>query len=228
MFETRKKLHLNFRFNVRLGELIYFGAWILFNVSYIILRQTEFYNFSGSYSIYNLIVYITIILLIINFIAGSVYTKNELIFYLVFLLLIFLIEYNWYDKNFLVYIAFIIGFKGVKYNFHKLVSIDIVVKLCCLTGTVFLCIIGYLGDYTAVFGNGTVKHALGFYHPNTLGLMVFSILLEWLYLRYQKLHFGEWLLIVGCIVGIYEIAASRSSVYTFIIIYFWCFKIFLT
>lgn len=206
--------------NIKLGELLYFSAWILFSASYIMLRQTELYNFGGSHSVYTAIVYATLVLLALNFFVGSVYTKKEVVIYVLFLLIVFLIEYNWNDKNFLVYMAFIMGFKGIQYNFSKLVSIDFVVKLSCLVGTVVLCLVGCLDDYIAVFGNGTIKHAFGFYHPNTLGLMLFSILLEWLYLRYKKLHVWEWLLIGGCILGVNEIVASRSSVYTFTLIYF--------
>lgn len=205
---------------IKLGELLYFSAWILFSASYIMLRQTELYNFGGSYSVYTAIVYATLALLTLNFLFGSVYTKKEVVIYVLFLLIVFLIEYNWNDKNFLVYIAFIMGFKGINYNFSKLVSIDFFVKLSCLVLTVILCLVGYLNDYIAIFGNGTIKHAFGFYHPNTLGMMVFSILLEWLYLRYKKLHIWEWLLIGGCILVVNELVASRSSVYTFTLIYF--------
>jgi hypothetical protein len=49
--------------------------------------------------------------------------------------------------------------------------------------------------------------------------MCFSILVEWIYLRYWKMKWWEWLAILAASMVVYKVAASRTSSYTFYLIY---------
>ena len=81
-----------------------------------------------------------------------------------------------------------------------------------------MCYFGLIQNYSSYI-NGSYKQALGFSHPNVLSNIVFVILLEWMYIRYNKMKVWEYTLILLAAGWVWSVAASRTSAYTFIGIY---------
>lgn len=203
---------------VSLGKLLYYGAWILFSTIYILYQQSEFIYYAHAASIYKMGSYLTIFMLCCCIFVDSRYRIKEFYIYAFFLALIGLIYLNRSNRTFLVYMFFILAFKTVKNDFRRLVLFDLKVKLMLLIFVLLMCCVGVIDDYSSVWGSGIIKHAYGFYHPNTLGILCFAILVEWLYLRYEKMKITEWILIFVIAYLMYRIAASRTATYTFSII----------
>ena len=133
--------------------------------------------------------------------------------------LIGIIYLNRSNRTFLVYMLFILAFKAVKSDFRRLVRLDLKLKILLMLFVLLMCFLGIIDDYSCVWGSGLVKHAYGFYHPNTLGILFFAILVEWLYLRYKKMIIFEWVMVLAGTYLMYRIAASRTATYTFCVIY---------
>lgn len=211
-------MHGKYR-QVSLRKFLYYGAWILFSIVYILYQQSEFIYYSHASSIYKLASYLTIIMLCSCILVDSKFRIKELYIYGLLVVVIGIIYLNRSNRTFLVYMLFIIAFKAVKNDFKCLVELDIKLKVSLMLFVLSMCFLGVVNDYSSVWGSGVIKHAYGFYHPNTLGILCFAILVEWLYLRYQKMNVFEWggILIVAYLM--YRTAASRTASYTFGIIY---------
>lgn len=207
---------------VSLKAFLYYGAWILFSTVYIVYQQSEFAYYSHASSIYKVASYLTILILFSCIFVDSQFRIKELYIYAFLMILMSLIYLNYSNRTFLVYMLFIWAFKFT--NFEQLIKLDLKLKTVLLLFILSMCFIGVIDDYSSVWGSGIVKHAYGFYHPNTLGIICFSILIEWLYLRYKKMKMIEWLAILAIAYLMYHIAASRTASYTFMVVY-WLFVI---
>ena len=206
-------------YEVSLKELLYYGAWILFSIVYVLYQQSEFIYYKHATFIYKYTSYAVILLLCSCILVDLQFRIKELYIYGVLVILIGLVYLNRSNRTFFVYMLFILAFKAVKSDLKRLVRLDIKLKIALILFVLLMCSIGVIDDYSSVWGNGIIKHSYGFYHPNTLGILCFAILAEWLYLRYQKMKFYEWITIFLVAYLMYRIAASRTAAYTFFVIY---------
>lgn len=97
------------------------------------------------------------------------------------------------------------------------VRYDLKLRIVILVIVVGLCKAGYLDNYSAII-NGTYKQALGFTHPNTLAAVIITILVEWIYVRYEDLGLIDYIAILLAVYWLQSVAASRSAIYTFILV----------
>ena len=160
--------------------------------------------------------YLTIAMLLLMLICSNRYTWNKLAAYIAFAGFIFLIELQITQKAFLIQILFIMCFSQKK--FDKFVRFDMKIKIFVAVTIFTLCGLGVLNNYIHVT-DFAEKQALGFGHPNVMSAYVYAILLEWLYLRYKKMKWYEWAANIGIWLVIYTLAASRTTAYTYFVIY---------
>lgn len=160
--------------------------------------------------------YITIAMLLLMLISMNRYTKNRLIAYLAFAVFIFFVELQIAQKAFLIQVLFIMCF--AQKNFDNFVRFDIKIKLFVSTVLFTLCALGVLNNYVHVT-DFAEKQSLGFSHPNVMSAYIQAILIEWLYLRYEKMKWYEWAANIGIWLVIYLLASSRTTAYTYFVIY---------
>lgn len=200
-------------------KLLYYGAWIIFSIVYILFQQSEFIHYHHASLIYKYVSYLVIAMLCLCILIDSRFKYRELFIYCALTVLFAIIYWNRSNRTFIVYMLFVLAFKSIRSDFNNLVKIDLKVKMMLIIFVVLMCYVGVINDYSGVWWNGVVRHAYGFYHPNTLGILVFAILTEWLYLRYKKAMFVEWIFILTIVYLMYRLAASRTALYTFSFIF---------
>lgn len=103
-------------------------------------------------------------------------------------------------------------------DFKRFVRYDLILKTVIFLTVISLCMVGFLDNYTAI-SESQIKQSLGFTHPNKFSCIAFTILVEWIYVRFEKIKIYEWVLIaIGCYY-IKSIGASRTTLYVFMLIY---------
>lgn len=101
-------------------------------------------------------------------------------------------------------------------DLNKLIRIDLIVRMAMILYASILTaanmatdVLVYRSD--AMGGVTTVRHSLGFVHPNSLMVMVLYVMLEWAYLRYGRFLWWEVLVLLGVTMGYNYITNSRTS-----------------
>lgn len=141
---------------------------------------------------------------------------KEFLLYSVFLAVTVIIEIVVFNRDFAVLSLFMISFTTI--DFRKFIQFDIKLKIMWLFLIILMWKTGIIQNYSGLF-NGTFKQSIGFQHPNTFAMFSLVILIEWLYLRYQDAGLPELLLIPAFWYVIMEISPSRTTGYTFLLVY---------
>ena len=197
-------------------EKAFYILWTLFSVGYFLLHETEMYYMYDTGKYLGVIVNLTIISLLLVLFLQNKFSKKTFISYALFLLVVTLIEFSIKNQIFLVYILFIMVAQFV--DFEKFIRYDLKLKTVLFFLVIFLCLIGFLDNYTAL-SDSQMKQSLGFTHPNKFCCFAFTILMEWIYVRFEKIKLPEWILIAASCLIIKEIGASRTMFYVFVLVF---------
>lgn len=190
---------------------------LIFYISYtLILFSTMFRQVKGIDNILSFLNLIGMVMLlficIIN--LNKITIKEALILFIVILLSIGTRIVTG-TNTILVMCLLIIAGKNIELN--KLIKYDLKIKIP------FLLIVSslYFLDLTNVnlhYRNGVVRHSMGFSNPNTFSTFVMSIIIEYLYLRKDKLNIMDFILVVCSIFIINYYADSRTQITCLIIL----------
>lgn len=197
--------------------------WLFLKIIFII--YLSFYSFlvlsslnenENMSTMMRIIGVVVALLLFIDYIGSEKLNLKEFLILCLCILLILLIELKLSSIELLIAVMFILC--GRKVDFRSLVKIDITIKMICTIAIIVLCCLGYLKNIEGYY-NGTYKSSLGFMHPNTLGCLWLAILVEWLFLRYEVLKVYDFLFCGGMYLICMKITNSRTSGYSFILIF---------
>jgi len=197
------------------ANFLFFLAWFIYIISYMLLKQTELQELINSDYLYKFFQIIVGVILIIKIIFVDKYNFKRLILYLIIGTIFFISAYFTKFEFLLFMLLFVLASRNI--DFKKFVKFDFKIKICLLIFITLLGITGIFPNFTREI-NGTFKQALGFYHPNTLGVFIIIILLEFIYLKENKLNLKDWVLIITLIFICYFICKSRTSIYIFIFV----------
>lgn len=171
------------------------------------------YDFDSIFRMIKLAISATLFLMLV---ALNRYTIKKIILYAVVLMIVFLVEIHISNTDFLVYLLLIMCFP--RGSFEKFISFDVFLKTTSVFIIMLLCSMGIINNYIHVT-HFAEKQSLGFSHPNILSMFICTILVEWLYLRFNKMKLWDWVVILGIMLVNYNIAASRTSTFVFLLIY---------
>jgi len=200
---------------VNLSEFLFYCAWGLYSITYLLFMQTEFSKLFQLEKINNYVIYFSMLLLLMSLLIELKLTVKGLILTFGFVIVILLLELNRTGNVFSLYLMFILCFK--QGDIRELIQFNMKIKLFCFLSTVILCMLGVIDNYTTLI-NDSYKQALGYLHPNIFGVTAYSLLLDWLYLRWKKIRLFEWPIIFGLGVITYWVAAARAAAYPFFLI----------
>lgn len=197
-------------------ERIFYFIWTAYTVAFFYMKQSEFANMFSLASTFTDLSQLTAVCLLVLVIRTGSYTRRQMLVYIVVCGAMALSISMLRDSYLLILFAFMVS--GTKIDLDSFVRYDIKVKIFILCSIVGLCEIGVLNNFTRII-NGTYKQALGFGHPNVLTALVTTILVEWIYIRYDKLKMIDYMGIIFSVLIIRSVSAARSSLYTFVFIF---------
>lgn len=197
-------------------EKWFYLLWIFFSFFYFMCNATEFRYMYDLREVMNMVSYITILGLCFLFFLKNKFSSKVIVKYFLFFVLVIFIEIIITDKKFLVYVLFIMLAQFI--DFKKFISFDIKLKLGILLMIIGMCSIGIIDNYSALI-NGSYKQALGFSHPNTFCCFAFTIIVEWMYTRFERMSIKEYIIIFIFFNIIRYTGASRTVSIAFIIVY---------
>ena len=197
--------------------IVYYLLWVIYSFMFFLCQQTELqfmYNTSSLYQYISLVV--GGMLLFLFLLTTKISKLKNLVIYGSVTLILGLSLLILHDKYLIVMFGFIL--LGRKVDPDQLIKVDLATKICVLSTVLFMWWIGFIPNYSSYI-NGAYKQALGFSHPNMLANVVYIVLLEWMYIHYNKMKIWEHAMILMFAGVVWNVAASRTSAYTFIIIY---------
>lgn len=115
------------------------------------------------------------------------------------------------NQNFLLFILFFVNSSEI--DFDKFLKYDLYIRALSLILVFLLFITGFSSD-TVLYRDSIIRHSWGFYHPNTLGTLVFVIAAEFLYLKFREIKLWDGIILSILIVFIYVVPNSRTAVYS--------------
>lgn len=150
-----------------------------------------------------------LVILMILIVFLQRYTKNDLIILTLITLPIIIATLNSDNNHMISMILFVIGAKYA--DMEKIIRMYFGVLMIAIPIVIIFCIIGILPDYTMHRG-GQIRHALGFEHPNRLGMRVFQLITCFCYVKknddsrwfkYITMLFAAWF--------VYKIPNSQTA-----------------
>lgn len=224
---VKKKVRLR-RQKLSAGETMFLALWLLYQVTYILMVQSEYrYIIPSASSVFNRLQLPIIAALFCKILFFDNKLNYRIIWSVVVFLLVFISARNCGNYHILTACAFALGYKGV--DTRRFITLDIWIKIVLIVFVIGSCLLGIIPNYTIVTGAGEVeKAAFGFYHPNVLGNYALAALLEWLYLNYKKFTWRHSVIYLGVIALLYSVCRARTAIYSavLILVLMLCIKLF--
>lgn len=121
------------------------------------------------------------------------------------------------DTNIIFVFLYIFAMKNV--NTKELIRFDIKAKLTLLGINFLFLLFGVVENSVYYRDDGTIRNTLGFDSPNTIGMILVSIFIEFIYLKKEKIDFKYFILLAISILFLIIIFDSRSSAISLIILF---------
>ncbi len=185
----------------------------LFHLGFVVCKHTEFaylYNLTG---VYRGICILCCLGLAAVMLRRRIYRRITLRVFLAVTVPLGITVLLVRDTALLVLLCLLLAAPGL--DLRRIVRVDLAVRICLFAGIVSLSLAGIIDNYTAEI-NGSLKQALGFSHPNTFAIYGFCILMEWLYLRYDRLRRYDLVGITVLAAVLFRISASRTALCAFL------------
>lgn len=199
-------------------EHLYISIWVFYSVSAIFLTATTLNErYSSAHWLYEVCSIGTVILLLILFFFVRWYTRGKLLLYIITLLLVFGIAVATRGTNVLIGVMFMLAAPYI--DIKKMIHFDMKLKTGMLIIILLLCKIGFLENKVG-YAQNIYKQSLGFVNQNNLAAFVCIILLEWLFLCYEKAKRYQFFVILFVMYILNYISKGRTSIYSFIIVFF--------
>lgn len=198
-------------------QLLFYCTWAFYSIFFFLFWASSLKTITNVYSILSIGNYCTGLFLIALIISKS-YKEKDFLFFLLIALVVLIVFYK-SDSTPLLIMLFAIAAKGIDY--YKFIRFDLFLKIFWLIVILFLHVVEILPNVEGFYGTsqfGSYKSSLGFQHPNTLAIMVLTILLQWFILYLDSFKFRHLLVIAGVLVLLIHVTLSRAVIISFIVI----------
>lgn len=210
----------------RIAEKIFyftFALWCFFDV---ILRTAFQDKINAAFKVVlkynyfdiNKIVDVSVlVLLMLVIIFLQHYSRRELIILAVITVPVILGTIN-ADSNYLISMLLFIA--AAKYvDMDRLIKLYFYILLIMIPFVIIMCVIGVLPDLI-MYRGGHIRHALGFEHPNRLGMRFFQFIACLCYVKKDSAHnFIKYLIMVAATYFVYKVPNSQTAYIGIIILF---------
>lgn len=106
---------------------------------------------------------------------------------------------------------FLFAFASRFVNPNKLFKMDFVMRVIGFISVLLLYKLDILQNMILSRADGRTRFALGFGHPNYGGLVLFSIILEWILIKHKKINIIEYIFMLGISYYFYRFFLARTD-----------------
>ena len=199
---------------------------ILFLIAYTFLLFKNMFSSVSKYYIVGNVMKITgiigyIILIFIAVLKLKKISIKKALIYIPLIIIFFIISYK-IDNNYLIALALIILCIDTL-DFKMFIKYDLVIKVLFVIILFILFKLGMTTNFFLYTQTGKLRSSMGFMHPNSFGLYIFSIYADIIYIRYKKLDFKDFILGILLFLIIIFTSRSRTSSFGIVLLYFLTF-----
>lgn len=189
--------------------ILWYGTEIVFNTT---LKTILGFPIS---KINNIVNWLIFVLLMIQIIFFQSYRKKELAIIMGITLPIVVATILSGSKQLLSAWMFIVAAKNSKLD--KIIHTAYIILIIMIPMIVFLCLIGFIDDYTMTRGN-IIRYSLGFVHPNQLGLRIVQLVVCHCYLHRHRLGSLNYIIVSIAILFLVKVPNSKTAYIVMIVL----------
>ena len=195
-------------------ELIFFIAYGII-CTYILLIQKSELSYIINSKILEKIIYAAVaVLLSIKIVSSNKKIKKVTLLIILLITCLLTVSAIKSDGKLLILqIYMIICSRDI--NFKKIIKLDLIIRIASVAILFLLSNSGIINNYKSII-NGLSKAAYGWQHPNMFGGIILTILLEIIYLVWNKKKLRNYyILFITIILILFKYSASRTQLYAF-------------
>lgn len=199
--------------NINIYNVLFDIAYILLLISVFCTKVVFLNNYLSSIKLVSLLLFLYVCL-----IQSKKYKRKTL---MTIVLILFLNAITLYfSKETSLITLFLIVFASKNIEINKFIKKDIIFKILII---VFLFILSQFGltNEHIFYRNGIQRFSFGFAHPNALGQIIASVIMEYIYIKQKKYNLIEIITFILLVLFIYYFPNSRTSLTLVFIVLFY-------
>ena len=165
-----------------------------------------------------LLTFVAIAILIVNFIIQYNKNPDDSLFAYIGLMIVALIH-SYYSGNYGFFKLMLFSGSMQTLGFKAIINFDMKLRACIIFIVAALCEVGVIPDVVYEY-EGMTRRSMGFTNPNTLGIAVFVLVCDILYVYDFKLNIKIVSIISAITIWLYVVARSRTAALAIIVLLF--------
>lgn len=191
---------------------LFISAYLLCMIDAILLGYSSFGSIPGTGILSKILRIGALGLVTVKVFGDGFYSLQDIILMFAVSAILFVAYLKSGYNHIFYFLIVFLGMKGIKAE--KIVKIDFAVK-AFLSFIVIICSVSGMIEHYVTYRTGEkiLRYSLGFSHPNTLASIVFSLIIEEIYISHRKVN-GFYVLTIWLIdIILYMITANRTVVF---------------
>lgn len=193
----------------KIRELIFLLGYLIYLASFYIIYASNYQSLVGSVGLtYKSVYYLAMFFVLVS-VPLQQNKFSEWVLSGVVLLLGFISLIMSGDNLFAIVCIFLVASRGI--DFRNFFKVDIYIRSLLF---LFIAISSYFGvihDVVMYRVDGVSRTSFGFLQPNTAGALILSIMLEYIVIRFKKIHLFDYVILGSVALFVFYTTNSRSS-----------------
>ena len=164
---------------ININNLLFYVS-IFFIISYSYLSNVIF--LSGVLKYFRIVYILFITLSII--LNKDVFEKKSFFRYICIISISIACLITSTNSSIFIFLLFLLGSR--KINFYHFIKVDFLIKLLLLLFVIFLYKLDLTNPYIMLRPNGLIRSSIGFSHPNFFSAVILNLVLDFIYLKFDK------------------------------------------
>lgn len=193
------------------SEHLFYFSYVVYLVANFFFKFTTIETVLGVNAdlLANMVIYPLYILLFIKIIYYQSYSKNEVLKIISVGIIILISSYFSGVKLLVTAFIFIIAAKDIDIN--KVIKLTLIIQIICISIIALLAVGNIIENRTFSRKDGTIRYSLGFKHPNAFAGQILQLCICWVWIRWEKLNYKDYLFLSVLAVFIIKVCDSRTS-----------------
>lgn len=192
-------------------------GWVILLFYYLFIASSEF-NLMYSTTPIKYITYILVITLWTFKIFKDKYKLYIFILMFFCITIVGIVSILSSREILLLMIMFVIAAKDI--DIKHFIKVDMQIRLLIIVILFILSITGIITNFSREI-NGSLKYAFGWQHPNTCASAIVLVLLEWIYIKWDKFRWNNWIVVLMTLIFLIKFIAARTSIISFGVLCIW-------